>query len=177
PPAAPPPAHSAAVSEVDLKALADLCLELARISDTRPVPRLLERAARLLDATGLIVWVADPDGRELHPVMAHGYPPAALARIGPIPRDADNATAAAFREGEIRIVRSDAFSHGAIAAPLVAPSGCVGVVAAEVLHEREQRPAARAAAAIIAAQLASLLAPSAPPSAARAAERGARAAP
>jgi GAF domain-containing protein len=48
-------------------------------------------------------------------------------------------------------------SNGAIVAPLVTPGGCVGVMAAEVRHEREQQEPVRAVAAIIAAQLATLI--------------------
>jgi GAF domain-containing protein len=142
---------------VDLKLAADLCVELARVNDTQQIPSLLDRAAQVLDASGIVVWIADPDGRELVPTVAHGYPAAAIARVGAIPTDADNATAAAFRETRVRTVNSDALTGGAIVAPLVTPGGCVGVMAAEVRHERERSEEVRAIAAIVAAQLATLI--------------------
>jgi hypothetical protein len=144
---------------VDLAGIAALCSDLARVFDTRALPAALERAAALLNASGLVLWVADPDGRELAPVMAHGYPQHQLSRMGSIPKDAENATAAAFRTGLMQIVKSDDISHGAIAAPLLSPSGPVGVLAAELLQDGERRDGTRAAAAIVAAQLSTLMGP------------------
>jgi hypothetical protein len=142
--------------------MAALCTDLSRAMDTRALPPALERAARLLNASGLVIWVADPDGRELAPVLAHGYPQNVLTRLGTIPRDAENATAAAFRTGVVQTVRADNGSNGAIAAPLMTPTGPVGVMAAEVLNDGERRETTRAAAAIVAAQLATLMGPPAP---------------
>jgi hypothetical protein len=139
--------------------MAALCTDLSRAIDTRALPPALERAAKLLDASGLVIWVADPDGRELLPVMAHGYPQNLVTRLGTIPKDAENVTAAAFRTGLVQTVKADAISHGAIAAPLLTPAGPVGVMAAEVLNDGERREATRAAAAIVAAQLATLMGP------------------
>jgi len=144
---------------VDLPGIAALCSDLARVLDTRALPGALERTAKLLNASGVVIWVADPDGRELAPVMAHGYPQNLLSRLGTIPKEAENATAAAFRTGVIQIVKADSFSQGAIAAPLVSPSGPLGVMAAELLQEGERRDATRAAATIVAAQLATLMGP------------------
>ena len=53
----------------------------------------------------------------------------------------------------------DPISDGAIAAPLVTPAGCIGVMAAEVRNAREKRDDTLAAAAIVAAQLATLVGP------------------
>jgi hypothetical protein len=122
---------------------------------------LLERAATLLDAAGIILWMADPDGRELNPVLSHGYPQHLVNRLGTIPRGAENATAAAFRSGVLQTVFSDNGSNGAIAAPLVTSGGCVGVMAVEVRGATEKLDANLAAATIVAAQLASLVGPAA----------------
>lgn len=157
---APLPAPVAAPAPaVDLPGVAALCTELARVLDTRALPGTLARAAALLDASGVVIWVADPDGRELAPVVAHGYPEDLLARMGTIDRDAENATASAFRTGLVQTVKADAVSHGAIAAPLMTPAGPVGVMAAELLHDGELRDSTRAVAAIVAAQLATLMGP------------------
>ncbi len=140
-------------------AMAALCTDLSRVDDTMALPPLLERAATLLDAAGIILWIADPDGRELNPVLAQGYPQHLVNRLGTIPRSAENATAAAFRTATLQTVYGDASSNGAIAAPLVTCGGCVGVMAAEVRGDTEKLDANLAAATILAAQLAALVGP------------------
>jgi GAF domain-containing protein len=147
------------VTTTDFPRLASLCVDLARVSDTRALPSLLDRAASVLDASGIILWIADPDGRELNPIFAQGYPQQLINRLGTIPRDAENATAAAFRTSLLQTVKADHISPGAIAAPLVTSGGCVGVMAAEVLHDSERQEAMLAAATIVAAQLATLVGP------------------
>jgi hypothetical protein len=160
--AAQPPPAAPASPAVDLGAVAALCTDLARVLDTRALPGALERAAKVLDAAGIVIWVADPDGRELAPVAAHGYPENLVARMGTIARDAENVTAAAFRTGLVQTVKGDNASPGAIAAPLLTAAGPVGVMAAEVLHDGERREAVRAVAGILAAQLATLMGPPMP---------------
>jgi hypothetical protein len=158
-PAAPGRANQHRIADVDLPGVAALCADLARVTDPRALTPLLERASALLDAAGLIVWIADPDGRELAPIVSHGYPPQLVLRLGTIARDAENVTAAAFRTALLQTVRADDLSNGAVAAPLVTPTGCVGVMAAEVRNGGEQREASLAAATIVAAQLATLVGP------------------
>jgi len=149
--------RAVAAPPIDLTGAAELCLDLARVSDTEQIPALLERITRVLDAKGIVLWIADPDGRELVPTVAHGYPASSLARLGTIQRDSDNATAAAFREARVHTVKGDMLGNGAVVAPLITPGGCVGVMAAEVRNEREQRDEVRAVASIVAAQLATLI--------------------
>jgi CHASE3 domain sensor protein len=159
---APPPAS------LDLGAVAALCTDLARVIDTQALPAILGRAATVLDAPGIVLWIADPDGHELSPVVTHGYSQQMVTRLGTILRDAENATASAFRTSLMQIVDADAVSNGAIAAPLVTPAGCVGVMAAEVRHEGEKDSGKLAAATIVAAQLATLVGPPSSRSQARA---------
>jgi len=146
-------------SPVDLGGMAALCAALARIQDTRALPSLLERAAEILHASGIVLWIADPDGRELTPIVVHGYSAQLSARFGTIPRDAENVTAAAYRTGLLQTMKGDAVSNGAVAAPLVTAGGCVGVMAAEMKDGGEQQEALLAAAAIVASQLATLVGP------------------
>jgi hypothetical protein len=152
-------ADSEPADPFDLGRVASVCTELARVADTRALPAMLEATATVLDANGVVLWIADPDGRELNPIVTHGYPAQFVTRLGTIPRDAPNATAAAFRTALLQIVQSDAVSNGAIAVPLVTPGGCVGVMAAEVRHGGEKQDAKLAAAAIVGAQLATLVGP------------------
>ena len=144
-----------ATAAINLSAAADICASLARISDSSALPGILERAAGVLDARGIIVWMGA--GEELFPVLAHGYDDRYITRLGPIPRKAENATADAWRSGQMRTVAADVASHGAVATPLAGVSGCVGVFAAEVRHGRENDPATQAVAVMIAAQLASIV--------------------
>jgi hypothetical protein len=144
---------------VDLGGMAALCVDLARIQDTRTLPNLLERAADILQASGIVLWIADPDGRELSPIVVHGYSPQLSARFGTILRDAENVTASAYRTGLLQTMKGDAISNGAVAAPLITGGGCVGVMAAELKNGGEQQHALLAAAAIVAAQLATLVGP------------------
>lgn len=158
------PESKSQARRLDLGATADLCTDLARITDTKDLPSLLARAARILDASGIVLWVADPAGVELLPSMAHGYPAQALSRLGAVRRESDNATAAAFRSGRLQVVASEAGQNGAIIAPLLTVSGCMGVMAVEVKNQGERDDGVRAATSIVAAQLATFV--SAPPAAA-----------
>ena len=162
-PTAPAPEETAppaaAAPSPDLDAIASLCTDLARLADTRALPAILDRAATVLDAPGIVLWIADPDGRELSPIVTHGYSEKMVTRLGTILRDAENVTASAFRTSLMQTVDADAVSNGAIAAPLVTPVGCVGVMAAELRHEGEKDSGKLAAATIVAAQLATLVGP------------------
>jgi hypothetical protein len=141
---------------VDIGAAADICTAISRVTSEQALHDLLGRAAALLDATGVIVWMSA--GEELFAVTAYGYDARVIAHLGPIGLSATNATATAWRTGEMRTVAGDDTTNGAIIAPMFGASGCIGVVTAEVRHGREQDPATRAAAALIAAQLSSAVA-------------------
>jgi len=156
--AAPAPAKPAP-KRVNLDGVAQLCTDLAKVADTRALPAILERASGLLDAAGLVVWIADPDGRELAPILVHGYPPTLATRLGTIPRDATNVTASAYRTGLLQTMKGDSVSNGAIAAPLVSATGCVGVLAVEMKDGGEKHDQLLSAAAIVASQLATLVGP------------------
>ena len=141
----------------DLAGAARLCTEFGRVMETSEVPPLLARAAEILDAAGLVVWVSDRAGIELKPVLSYGYSEKVMAQMRGIPRDAQNAAALAFRSSQFRVVGSSDLINGAVVAPLVTPGGCVGVLAAELRHGGEQRESTQALATILAAQLATLV--------------------
>lgn len=151
----------------DLRPMADLCSDFARVGEPSELSSLLARAADVLDARVLVVWVGDPRGVELRPVLAHGYPAQALARLPATPRTADNATAAAWRNADLQVVHSDGESAGALVAPLLTPEGCLGVLAVETRHGTERQEPVQALARILAAQLSTLIGvPAAPADAA-----------
>lgn len=151
------PVRAPSQPEPDLSAAAHLCTELGRVYETRHAAPLLKGAAGILDAVGLIVWVWDPQRTELRPVLAHGYSDKVLAQLPSVRRDADNATAAAFRSAQTCIVNGSDLASGAVVVPLMTPAGCVGVLAVELPHGSEQRESVRALATIFAAQLATLV--------------------
>jgi hypothetical protein len=155
------------VPQVDLAAAAALCTDLARMTTTEALAGMLGRAAAILDASGIIVWLGA--GEELFAVAAHGYEPAMLARLSPLSRHDQNATAAAWRGGQLLTVAAAAGSSGAVVAPLFGPEGCIGVLTVEVRSGREHDSASHAVATMVAAQLATALvawpaASTAPPS-------------
>jgi hypothetical protein len=151
-----PPSAVPGEPSIDLVALAQLSSALARLSQQDQLPALLGRAAEILDARGVVLWMGA--GTELVAAAAHGYDHALLQRIRPIARSADNATADAWRTSEMRTVAADSSGYGAVVAPLLGPAECVGVLAAETRSGRENDDVTRAAATIIAAQLAGVLA-------------------
>jgi len=156
PVAVAPAVNTTAEPAVHLSDAAAVCTAISRIADARALPDVLARAATVIDAAGIVVWLSA--GEELFAVAAHGYSAKMLDRLGPIARTMDNATAAAWRLGEARIVTGDSTSNGAIVAPMFGPESCIGALAAEVRHGRETDSATQAVTAMIAAQLASIVA-------------------
>ncbi|HVQ13993.1 MAG TPA: helix-turn-helix domain-containing protein [Vicinamibacterales bacterium] len=144
-------------SGVDFAAVAQLCTRLARALDVCDVTPVLDEAARVLRAVGLILWVGDRYGIELTPVFTHGYSQEMTAQLGRVTSDSDNAIACAFRNAEARVVNSGDAETGAVVVPLLTPSGCAGVLALELRHGGERLECVRAAATILAAQLATLV--------------------
>jgi len=150
------PGASGKATGQDLDAVADLCSSLARVQDTRELQGLLERAAGVLDATGIIVWMPDGPQATLRPVLAHGYASVAVSRMGIIHPAADNATAAAYRTKSVVVVPAEALARGAVVAPLIGSDGCSGAMAVELREGVEATPQLRAVATIVAAQLATM---------------------
>lgn len=164
---APEPATAAAPRPTEsprraaaLKAAAELCTDIGRVSDLEELQSLLGRAADVLEASGLVLWLASESGTELRPAVAHGYSQETLVRIPALARSADNAAAAAYRTGSLQIVlsRPGSPAKGAIVAPLLSTEGCIGVLAAEVRDGAEASDSTQALAAILAAQLGGVVA-------------------
>jgi hypothetical protein len=144
-------------SGVDFEAVAQLCTRLARALDVCDVTPVLDEAARVLRAVGLILWVGDRHGNELTPVFTHGYSHEMTSQLGRVSRDSDNAIARAFRSSEARVVDGGDVATGAVVVPLLTATGCAGVLALELRHGGERLECVRAAATILAAQLATLV--------------------
>ncbi len=87
------PRHSAPT----LKAASEICTELGRVNDQADLIRLLGRAALLMDASGIVVWMGSMTGGDLRAALAYGYPPQTVARMPAVSRQANNAAASAYR--------------------------------------------------------------------------------
>jgi hypothetical protein len=150
------PRHSAPI----IKEASDICTELGRANDQGDLLRLLGRAADLIDASGLVIWMGDTAGGDLRAAAGHGYPPQTIAKMPAVPRNANNAAAAAYRTGALQIVLArPGTSSGALVAPLLTPDGCIGALTAEIKGRGETSDTTQALVALFAAQLASVLAP------------------
>jgi len=139
-----------------LKAAADLATDFGRVQDLGDLKQLIARAAALTEASGVVVWLGNSQGGDLRPVLTHGYSPAVVTRLAPVPRSANNAAAAAYRSGTLQVVPSQPFSSGAIVAPILGPEGCIGALSAEFRGAEASEPV-QAFAAIVAAHLAGVL--------------------
>ena len=139
-----------------LSAAAAICTDISRLTTAQGIFQVLARAAAVMDASGIILWMVSGD--QLVAATGHGYDPRMIVRLPPIDRGAENATAAAWRTGEVCTVAGSPMSNGAVVAPMFLSDTCTGVLAAEVQHGREKEPATSALAALMAAQLATVLA-------------------
>jgi hypothetical protein len=146
----------------DLPAIADICSAFALVEEPRELQGLLERTAKALEATGLIIWMPEGQQGPLRQVLAYGYAPLSLTRMGTIDPAADNATAVAFRTRSVQMVAAEPHTGGAIVAPLVTSDGCSGTLSLELKEGVRTTPQLKAVATILAAQLATLITPSSP---------------
>ena len=154
-----PPLVAKSAPSTALTEIAELCSDFSRVTDTDTLPALLRRASGLINGAKIVVWLADPTGVQLRPVLAHGYRAEMLEQLGVINTDGDNATAAAFREGTSEIVSAGTNddSSGALIVPIFTGLSCMGVVTAEFKNGEESDEKCEAVTKIIAAQLASLV--------------------
>ena len=109
-----------------------------------------------IDASGAVIWMAA--GEELFAAAAFGYPPQVIQKLGPLNRSAINATAAAWRTSTLQAVTGGQDGRGALAAPMLGPDRCVGVLAVELGIGHDGDAGRRAISMMFAAQLAAALA-------------------
>lgn len=159
PPAVPPVPAEPSIPVKAVRTVGEICADLSALSDTGALDGALERASAVLKANGLIVWVASNDASALAPVATYGFDPKLVARIGRIPRDSSNMTAAAFRENAPRISAGDDSTPAALAVSLCGPSGPVGVLSVELQGGVPADEGRVALATIFAAQLSTLAVP------------------
>jgi hypothetical protein len=168
PPPVPAPLTLSHARGSVFKAATDVVTDFGRVRNLGELTHVLGRAAEVMDASGLMVWIGSATGDDLRPALAHGYSKEMLARMPPVPRSADNAAAAAYRLGTLQMVASrPGGASGAVVAPILSADGCIGALSAEIRSGGETSESVHALASIFAAQLAGVLgtAPAAPPAA------------
>ena len=147
------------LSRAGLDDAAELCADLARLINSRDLPAIVERTAKLLDAKGIVLWAADTTAGHLQPALTHGYSERVVKRLGSLDVSGDNVTSLAFRSLRPQTMNgSSEQAPGAVAVPLITTAGCVGVLAAET---RSHRPGFEtlALARIVAAQFSTVVQP------------------
>lgn len=137
----------------------EICSDMSTLADTGALSGALDRAAAALNASGVIIWITSNDGNTLSPVASHGFDQKLVTRIGRIPCDSANLTAAAFRENVPRVSAATATAPAALAVTLCGPTGPVGVLSVELKPDVPADDARVALATIFAAQLATLANP------------------
>jgi hypothetical protein len=143
-------------TDAALETIANLCTEFGRVTDRSDLERLLHNSAGVLDAAGLVVWLWDELAEELQPALACGYPERVVANLPKLTRNADNATAAAFRSGHTCEIAARPHTRCALVVPLLAPDGCAGALAIEWPQGVELTRSVRAMATLLGAALAQL---------------------
>jgi hypothetical protein len=160
PTASAPPTHdhhrTALLEEprTDLIELARICAGFGGVTSAEEAQVLLPDAARILGASGLIVWTWNPRMLQLQPALVHGYPPKVVAQLPMVRYDDANATAMSFRTTQTRVFRDSASGDCAFVVPLRTAARCVGVLAGELDRGLDATPARTAIAVVLAAQLA-----------------------
>jgi transcriptional regulator with XRE-family HTH domain len=152
-----PTGHQSPAREPRLLEFATVCTELARIERADQMQSWLQKAAGVLDAPGLIVWVRGESAGTLTPALVHGYSEQVIAQLRAVTTDADNVTAAAFRSGVACVEPGTEHVHGALAVPLPTPAGSSGVLAIELRDGAERTDSVLVIASVLAAMLAQLI--------------------
>jgi len=141
------------------KAATEVVTDIGRVRSLGELTHVLGRAAEVMDASGLMIWIGSAAGDDLRPALSHGYSKEMMARIPPVPRSADNAAAAAYRLGKLQMVASrPGGASGAVVAPILSADGCIGALSAEIRSGGETSESVQALASIFAAQLAGVFA-------------------
>ena len=137
---------------------AALCTDIARADTAAALDALVGRAAGMLGAAGIVIWLKGPQD-ELVPAVVHGYGPEAHARIGSLPLSEVNLTTQAWHAGVLQSAAGDGRGRAALAAPLFQGAEPTGVFAVELASGSESSSEIRALTSILAAQFAGTVTP------------------
>ena len=147
-----PPART-----IDMLAAAEICAAIARVEDTGELSTLLGRAADLVGASELVVWLRGGD--QLFASLVHGSQDDSKARL-PLRRSDDSAAVRAWQSSHVEVASAAESADGVdvIAAPMVAPAGCGGVVTVSLRPHDVADEMTKAVVVMIAAQLSTVVA-------------------
>jgi hypothetical protein len=139
---------------VDMTMAAELCADIARVERAAAIPALLDRAAGLLGAQRVVIWLGS--GRQLFAAASssvEGVPP-----DGPIPAIDDDAhpVAVSWRTGVSAVAGGAEGGPHVVASPLCAGSVCRGALGVELTGEADG--ATRALVTMLAAQFSAVVA-------------------
>ena len=82
-------------TQVDISAVARLCMEIARVETPSTLERLLKRASHVFGASRVTLWIGAGD--ELFPIVTHAADSAGSSTPEPLPRTAEHPAARAWR--------------------------------------------------------------------------------
>jgi len=156
---APVPAPIELPPPANLIPAAELCADIARVDSAEALTSLVDRAAGVIGASGIVVWLTAGDDSELVPVLAHGYGPQMRAMLGTLPLSAENVTTRAWHTGQLHFVDGDARSRGALAAPMFQGTRRTGVLSVELADGTTAGELQRALTGILASQFATAVSP------------------
>lgn len=154
-PSAPPPQE---VPALDLVPAAELCADIARADSGEALAALVDRAADVIGAAGIVVWLEGGE-EALVPALTHGYGLQARTLLGALPLSEENVTTRAWHSGQLQWVEGDSRSRAALAAPMFQGARRTGVLAVELTNGSAAGPLPRALTSILAAQFATALSP------------------
>ena len=157
-PAAEPAVSPVVAPAIDLVPAAELCADIARADSAEALAGLVDRAAGVIGASGIVVWLASGD-TELVPVLVHGYGPQVRAFLGTLALSDENVTTRAWHSGDVQGVDGDARSRAALAAPMFQGPRRTGVLSVELIDGVKPDALPRALTRILAAQFATAVSP------------------
>lgn len=146
------------VPAIDLVPAAELCADIARADSGEALAALVDRAAEVIGASGIVVWLEGGEDA-LVPALTHGYGPQARSVLGALPLSEQNVTTLAWHSGQLQWVDGDSRSRAALAAPMFQGPRRTGVLAVELTKGSAAGPLPRALTSILAAQFATALSP------------------
>jgi hypothetical protein len=150
---------------IDLVPAAELCADIARADSGATLAALVDRAAGVVGASGMVVWLAGRDD-QLVPGLVHGYGPRAHSLLGTLPLAEDNLTTRAWHSGQLQWMDGDPQARSAIAAPMFQGARRTGVLSVELADGAKADALPRALTSILAAQFATTVSPQLEPTAA-----------
>jgi hypothetical protein len=151
------PANPAAVGVPQLSAVAVVCEAIGQLRQDAELPGVMEAAARVLGASGVVLWI--PSGDTLVVATFHGYSAGLGERMGPVPLGQGNLLTQSWHTQQPTFAAAAPGGRAALVTPILgASSRAAGLLAAEFDSSPDAGEDVVAAARLLAAQLGAVLA-------------------